>query len=339
MELSGQDPASSRYHKIGYVEEKIDGLLVDLFLEAHAEAPLRIVLDLDSTDVPLHGHQEARFFHGYYDSYCYLPLYIFAGDHLLCARLRPADQDGATGAVDELRRIVAQIRQRWPQIEIVVRADSGFCREELMGWCEQQHVEYVLGLARNERLLHSIGLEMRQAQQQCQKTGKPARVFAAFDYRTHKSWSRSRRVIAKAESIPDKDNPRFVVTSLTAGEPRSLYEDLYCARGEMENRIKEQLCLFSDRLSTETMRANQLRLYFSAMAYALLEALRRLALHGTEWAQPQVDTLRLRLLKIAAQVHRSISLEATLRPRLGGAALLIRHAISRSCPTHRNSAL
>jgi Transposase DDE domain group 1 len=305
MELSGQDPASSRYHKIGYVEEKIDGLLVDLFLEAHAEAPLRIVLDLDSTDVPLHGHQEARFFHGYYDSYCYLPLYIFAGDHLLCARLRPADQDGATGAVDELRRIVAQIRQRWPQIEIVVRADSGFCREELMGWCEQQHVEYVLGLARNERLLHSIGLEMRQAQQQCQKTGKPARVFAAFDYRTHKSWSRSRRVIAKAESIPDKNNPRFVVTSLTAGEPRSLYEDLYCARGEMENRIKEQLCLFSDRLSTETMRANQLRLYFSAMAYTLLEALRRLALHGTEWAQAQVDTLRLRLLKIAAHVQIS----------------------------------
>jgi hypothetical protein len=305
MELSGQDPASSRYHKIGYVEEKIDGLLVDLFLEAHAEAPLRIVLDLDSTDVPLHGHQEARFFHGYYDSYCYLPLYIFAGDHLLCARLRPADQDGATGAVDELRRIVAQIRQRWPQIEIVVRADSGFCREELMGWCEQQHVEYVLGLARNERLLHSIGLEMRQAQQQCQKTGKPARVFAAFDYRTHKSWSRSRRVIAKAESIPDKNNPRFLVTSLTAGEPRSLYEDLYCARGEMENRIKEQLCLFSDRLSTETMRANQLRLYFSAMAYTLLEALRRLALHGTEWAHAQVDTLRLRLLKIAAHVQIS----------------------------------
>jgi Transposase DDE domain group 1 len=305
MELSGQDPASSRYHKIGYVEEKIDGLLVDLFLEAHEEAPLRIVLDLDSTDVPLHGHQEARFFHGYYDSYCYLPLYIFAGDHLLGARLRPADQDGATGAVDELRRIVAQIRQRWPQIEIVVRADSGFCREELMGWCEQQHVEYVLGLARNQRLLHYIGPEMRQAQQQCKKTGKPARVFAAFDYRTHKSWSRSRRVIAKAESIPDKDNPRFVVTSLRAGEPRSLYEDLYCARGEMENRIKEQLCLFSDRLSTETMRANQLRLYFSAMAYTLLEALRRLALHGTEWAQAQVDTLRLRLLKIAAHVQIS----------------------------------
>lgn len=219
MELSGEDPASSRYHKIGYVEEKIDGLLVDLFLEAHAEAPLRIVLDLDSTDVTLHGHQEARFFHGYYDSYCYLPLYIFAGDHLLCARLRPADQDGASGAVDEVRRIVAQIRQRWPQVEIVLRADSGFCREELMGWCEQQHVEYVLGLARNERLLHSIGPEMRQAQQQCKETGKPARVFTAFDYRTHKSWSRSRRVIAKAESIPDKDNPRFVVTSLRAGEP------------------------------------------------------------------------------------------------------------------------
>jgi hypothetical protein len=305
MELAGPDPAGSRYHKIGYSEEAIDGLLVDLFLEAYAEAPPRIMLDLDSTDVPLHGHQERRFFHGYYDSYCYLPLYIFVGDHLLCARLRPADRDGAWGAVEEVRRIVERIRERWPEVQIVVRADSGFCREDLMRWCEEQRVDYVLGLARNQRLLRRIGPELWQARRQCDESVRPARVFTAFDYRTRKSWNRSRRVIAKAEYIPGKANPRFIVTSLAADEPQALYEKLYCARGEMENRIKEQLCLFSDRLSTETLRANQLRVYFSAMAYTLLEALRRLALQGTAWAQARVDTLRLRLLKIAAQVRIS----------------------------------
>ena len=263
------------------------------------------MLDLDATDIPLHGHQEARFFHGYYDSYCYLPLYIFAGDQLLCARLRPADQDGAAGSVEEVERIVSQIRQRWPRVQIIVRADSGFCREELMHWCEDHRVDYVLGLARNERLRKLLDQQMQEARQQNEATGKAARVFTEFGYRTHKSWSRSRRVIAKAEYLPGKENPRFVVTSLAGGEPQPLYEKLYCARGEMENRIKEQLCLFADRLSTETMRANQLRLYFSAMAYTLLEALRRLALQGTEWAQAQVDTLRLRLLKIAAQVQIS----------------------------------
>ncbi len=263
------------------------------------------MLDLDSTDIPLHGHQERRFFHGYYDSYCYLPLYIFAGYHLLCARLRPADQDGAAGSVAEVERIVGQIRQRWPRVKIVVRADSGFCREELMSWCEEHRIDYVLGLARNERLRKLLERPMRQARQQYETTGKAARVFTEFRYRTHKSWSCWRRVIAKAEYIPGKENPRFVVTSLRKDAPQALYEKLYCARGEMENRIKEQLCLFADRLSTETMRANQLRTYFSAMAYTLLEALRRLALRGTEWAEAQVDTLRLRLLKIAAQVKIS----------------------------------
>ncbi len=305
LELSRANQASTRYHKIGYSSEKIDHLLVDLFLESHARRPRRIVLDLDSTDIPVHGHQERRFFHGYYNSYCYLPLYIFAGDHLLCARLRPADQDGAAGAVAEVERIVSQIRQRWPGVEILVRADSGFCREELMSWCEEHHVDYILGLARNERLRRLLERPMREARQQYEATGRAARVFTEFRYRTHKSWSRWRRVIGKAEYIPGKENPRFVVTSLAEGEPQSLYEKLYCARGEMENRIKEQLCLFADRLSTETMHANQLRLYLSAMAYTLLEALRRLALRGTEWAEAQVDTLRLRLLKIAAQVQIS----------------------------------
>ncbi len=305
LELSRANQASTRYHKIGYSSEKIDHLLVDLFLESHARRPRRIVLDLDSTDIPVHGHQERRFFHGYYNSYCYLPLYIFAGDHLLCARLRPADQDGAAGAVAEVERIVSQIRQRWPGVEILVRADSGFCREELMSWCEEHHVDYILGLARNERLRRLLERPMREARQQYEATGRAARVFTEFRYRTHKSWSRWRRVIGKAEYIPGKENPRFVVTSLAEGEPQSLYEKLYCARGEMENRIKEQLCLFADRLSTKTMHANQLRLYLSAMAYTLLEALRRLALRGTEWAEAQVDTLRLRLLKIAAQVQIS----------------------------------
>jgi hypothetical protein len=303
LELSQAD--ATRYHKIVYSPEQIDRLLVDLFLESHATRPRRIVLDLDATDIPLHGHQERRFFHGYYDSYCYLPLYIFAGDQLLCARLRPADQDGAAGAVEEVERIVAQVRQRWPRVQIVVRADSGFCREELMHWCEKHGVDYILGLARNERLRRILGRAMHQAHMQYEATGKAARVFIEFGYRTHKSWSRSRRVIGKAEYIPGKENPRFVVTSLTEDEPQTLYEKLYCARGEMENRIKEQLCLFADRLSAETMRANQLRMYLSAMAYTLLEALRRLALRGTEWAEAQVDTLRLRLMKIAAHVQIS----------------------------------
>lgn len=303
LELSRSEP--SRYHKINYAEEKIDRLLADLFVESHATAPSQIVLDLDATDIPLHGHQERRFFHGYYDSYCYLPLYIFCGDQLLCARLRPADQDGATGAVEEVERIVEQVRRHWPRTRIILRADSGFCREELMRWCEDNQVDYVLGLARNDRLRELVQRQMRESRQQCEATGKAARVFTEFSYRTHKSWSRARRVVAKAEYLPGKENPRFVVTSLGEDEPQVLYEKLYCARGEMENRIKEQFCLFADRLSTESMRANQLRLYFSAMAYTLLEALRRLALAGTEWAQAQVDTLRLRLLKIAAQVQIS----------------------------------
>lgn len=297
-------PRPSRYHKISYSEASIDRLLVNVFLESHATAPPQIVLDLDATDIPLHGHQESRFFHGYYDGYCYLPLYIFAGDHLLCARLRPANQDAAAGAVEEVARIVEQVRERWPQAQVIVRADSGFCREELMRWCEDNGIDYVLGLARNQRLHRRLGPQMHEARQQCEATCQAARVFTEFGYRTRKSWSQQRRVVAKAEYLPGKENPRFVVTSL-AGEPQALYEKLYCARGEMENRIKEQLRLFADRLSTETLRANQLRLYFSAMAYTLLEALRRLGLKGTEWAQAQVDTLRLRLLKIAAQVQIS----------------------------------
>jgi Transposase DDE domain group 1 len=294
-----------RYHKITYSAEALDALLVEIFLEAHQQPLPEIVLDLDVTDMPLHGEQEARFFHGYYGQYCYLPLYIFCGEHLLCARLRPSNQDASAGSVEEVERIVRQIRRRWPQVRVILRADSGFCREELMAWCEKHQVHYVFGFARNPRLRRQIARQLRRAQQEHQRSGKAARVFAEFFYRTRKSWSRRRRVIAKAEYLEKGENPRFVVTSLDASAwpAQTLYEQLYCARGEMENRIKEQLSLFSDRLSTETLRANQLRLYFSSLAYVLMHALRRLALAGTEWASAQVQTIRLRLLKIAAEVR------------------------------------
>jgi hypothetical protein len=294
-----------RYRKIHYDAEAIDQLLLDVFLEAHPEAPEQVVLDLDVTDTPLHGRQEGRFFHGFYDEYCYLPLYIFCGDQQLTVRLREANQDASAGSLAEIQRIVARLRNRWPKVKIILRGDSGFCREELMRWCEDHRVDYVFGLARNDRLRRRIGKTMRRAKVQAKRTGRPARVFTEFRYRTRMSWSRARRVIAKAEQIRDKENPRYVVTSLagSAWRSRALYEDLYCARGEMENRIKEQMLLFADRMSAQTMRANQLRLYLSAAAYVLVEALRRLALQGTEMAQAQVNTIRLRLLKIGALVR------------------------------------
>ena len=298
-------PHTERYHKIGYSAAALDTLLVDVFLEAYQKPPREIVLDLDATDTPLHGEQEGRFFHGYYNQYCYLPLYIFCGEHLLCARLRPANIDASAGSVGEIERIVQQIRRRWPRVHITLRADSGFCREELMAWCEANDVEYVFGFARNERLRRTIAGPLREAKREYRRTGKAARVFVEFFYCTRLSWSRRRRVVAKAEHLAKGENPRFVVTSLPAERwpAQELYERLYCARGEMENRIKEQLSLFSDRLSTETMRSNQLRLYFSSLAYVLVQALRRLALTGTEWATAQVETIRLRLLKIAAEVR------------------------------------
>lgn len=306
LELPG---GSMRYHKIDYVPAKIDTLLCDLFIESHAEAPDEIVLDLDATDIPLYGHQPERFFHGYYDNYCYLPLYIFAGDPLLCARLRPSNVDGAAGALDEVKHIVARLRDKWPQVRIVLRGDSGFCREELMAWCEaeQNRVDFLFGLARNRRLQKIIGKQMQEAKRLHAQTGKATRVFTEFDYKTRKSWARTRRVVAKAEVLDKGENPRFVVTSLGAGAwaARERYEKFYCQRGEMENRIKEQMCLFAYRLSTEEMKGNQLRLYLSALAYTLVEALRRLALKGTEWAEAQVDTIRLKLFKIGALVRIS----------------------------------
>ena len=307
LELGGETP--SRYKKIRYRPEALDELLIQVFLEAHPEAPQQIVLDLDTTDLPLEGHQERRFFHGYYDCYCYLPLCIFAGEHLLCARLRTADRDAAAGSKDEVARIVGRIRATWPAVRIIVRADSGFCREELLKWCEDNGVCYVIGFARNQRLRRIIEPQIEQAAQIHQRTGKVARVFTEFSYQTTTgSWSRPRRVVAKAEQLDGKENPRLVVTNLSAQEwlAQGLYEEFYCARGEMENRIKEQLSLFAYRVSTETMRANQLRVYFAAMAYVLTHGLRRLGLTGTELERAQATTIRLRLLKIGAQIRISV---------------------------------
>ena len=300
---------STRYHKIRPDAEAIERLWVELFLDAHRAAPAEIILDLDATDDPLHGHQEGRFFHGYYDGYCYLPLYIFAGEHLLCAKLRRANIDGAAGAREEIERIVGQIRERWPTVKIILRADSGFCREQLMSWCEQNAVDYLFGLARNSRLVRAIGAELQEAAAESRATQRPARRFQELVYRTRKSWSRPRRVVAKAEQTGDKANPRFIVTSLSMRDfpARELYEDCYCARGEMENRIKEaQLDLFADRLSAATFRANQLRLWLASAAYVLMHTLRRVGLAGTALARSCANTIRLRLLKIGAVVTVSV---------------------------------
>lgn len=314
-----------RYRRIGHDPAAIEDLFVDLFLEAHAKAPERIVLDLDATDDPIHGHQEGRFFHGYYDCHCYLPLYVFCGDHLLAAKLRRSNIDASAGALEEVERIVARIRARWPQVEILLRADAGFAREALMAWCDANRVGYVFGLQRNKRLVERIHGELAQAKAEAQASGQAARRFADFRWTTLKSWSRERRVVAKAEWMAGRGekgaNPRFVVTSLSARafEARRLYEQLYCARGDMENRIKEcQLDLFADRTSAASMKANQLRLWFASMAYVLLAALRRIALAGSRLAKATCGSIRLKLLKIGAQLRIS--------------ARRIRIAMASACP-------
>jgi hypothetical protein len=301
---------ASKYHRIDCDGARVDALLVDLFLDAHRRAPGEIVLDLDNTDIPLHGMQEGRFYHGYYEEHCYLPLYVFCGRHLLLARQRRANVAGSDGAVEEMARIIAQIRRRWPRVRIILRADSGFCNDQLMGWCEANRVDYVFGLARNSRLEAALLEPLAEARRLCIAAGKPARVFREFQYRTLDSWSRTRRVIGKAEHTLDGANPRFVVTSLkrtrVAYDARALYEDLYCARGEAENRIGEQFELFADRASSATMAANQLRMWFSAMAYVLVDTLRRIGLRFTQFADASAQTIRLKLLKLGALVRTSI---------------------------------
>jgi hypothetical protein len=307
LELSR--PEATRYHKISHDPAAIEALLVDLFLDAHAKAPGQIILDLDATDDPLHGQQEGRFFHGYYDCYCYLPLYVFCGRHLLAAKLRRSNIDGSAGAVEEVARIVGRIRRRWPRTRILLRGDSGFAREVLMAWCEANRVDFLFGLARNARLEETVKSEIIAASLDAIRSGRPARRFKDFRYATLDSWNRERRVIGKAEVIGDKANPRFIVTSLTpaAIDARRLYEKVYCARGEMENRIKEcQLDLFADRTSAATMRANQLRLWFASMAYVLLCALRRIGLAHTQFTDATCGTIRLKLLKLGALVRISV---------------------------------
>lgn len=301
----GQD----RHHKLDHDTAAIERLFVDIFLDAHSEPPSRIVLDLDATDDPVYGEQEGRHFHGYYDCYCYLPLYIFCGRHLLAAKLRTSSVDAADGSVAEVARIAAQIRARWPATTIVIRADSGFCRDDLMTWCEANDVQYVLGLAGNSRLVVKLAPELRKARRRAARSGQPARVFADFAYRTRKSWSAKRRVIGKAEWTNGAANPRFIVTNIHAahGPARFLYEDVYCQRGEMENRLKEcQGDLFADRTPAPTMRANQLRLWLSSFAYVLMCAVRRIGLAGTKLAVATCGTIRLKLLKIGALVTISV---------------------------------
>ena len=301
--------AKSRYKKVAADTHAIEAFFVETFLALHQEPPEEIVLDLDATDDPIHGHQAGRFFHGYYNNYCYLPLYIFCGEYLLCAKLRPSDIDAAAGSVKQVAKIVERIRRQWPGVRIVVRGDSGFCRDNLMSWCEANEVDYVLGLAKNSRLKRLLGKELHEAKLQFDATRQASRVFKEFAYKTRKSWNRFRRVIGKAEHLAKGANPRFVVTSLSREEfdARALYEDVYCARGEMENRIKEQqLCLFADRTSCATMRANQLRLWLSSAAYALLAALRQFGLQETEMSQSRCDTIRLKLLKVGAMVRTTV---------------------------------
>ena len=306
------DGREDRYKKIIFWKQSIDELLVEVLIESQERAPEEIVLEVDTTDLPLHGQPEGRFFHGYYDSYCYLPLFIICGEEVLCARLRQSNRDAYAGSLVEIERIVRQIRAAWPEEKIILRGDCGFCRNELMSWCEGKGVDYVLGLARNQRLRRIIGGERWEASEQWKDTGQPGRVFSEFGYRAQKTkrggWERERRVVAKAEHLEGKENPRFIVTSLRSerGVAQALYEGLYCARGDMENRLKEQLSLFADRVSAETMRANQLRLYFSVMAYVLMSGLRRLGLKATELAQAQVSTIRSKLLKIGAQVRVTV---------------------------------
>lgn len=311
LELTPEEPTAEeqRYKKIIMNGEQIDRLFVDIFLQAQGEAPEEIILDVDATDDPLYGKQEGRFFHGYYMDYCYLPLYIFCGEFLLCARLRPSNIDASDGTIEELERIIGQIRSAWPEVRIIVRGDSGFCREEIMAWCETRNIDYVFGFAKNERLKAIITEELQQAQQLYEETKEAARVFKDFRYQTLKSWTRERRLVAKAEYLAKGANPRFIVTSINKKQmdARTLYEQLYCGRGDMENRIKEQqLWLFADRTSAGKMRANQLRLYFSSVAYMLMHALRRLGLGGTQMAKAQCNTIRLKLLKIGAQIKITV---------------------------------
>ena len=310
LELTPADAtAENTYKKVAINTESVDNLLVNVFLESHADIPEEIILDVDATDDPLHGDQEGKFFHGYYKAYCYLPLYIFCGESLLCARLQTSDIDAAAGTVEEVGRIVERIRQVWPDVKILVRGDGGFCREHIMIWCEDNDIDFLFGLPKNSRLGKEIEEELALAKALFQCSGEASRIFKDFCYKTLDSWRWQRRVVGKAEHLAKGSNPRFVVTSLKAEEydAKNLYEKVYCARGDMENRIKEQqLMLFADRTSTNKMLSNQVRLYFSSLAYTLMQTLRRIGLVDTDMAKAQCTTIRLKLFKIGARIRVTV---------------------------------
>ena len=284
---------------------RINQLLVELFIESHKTPPTEIILDFDATDDPVHGKQEGRFFHGYYDQYCFLPLYVFAGEQLLCAYLRQANIDGAKHAWAILALITKRLREAWPGVKIIFRGDSGFCRWKMLRWCDRHGVDYIVGLAKNSVLTKLSETLMISAENAFKETGQKQRLFGELTYAAA-TWDKQRRVIARIEHTDKGENPRFITTSL-AGDGRQLYEQTYCGRGEVENRIKEQqLGLFADRTSCHDFVANQFRLLLSSVAYVLIETLRRTCLAGTELAQAQASTIRLKLLKIGALVQRSV---------------------------------
>lgn len=302
----GSESETDRYHRIALDPEAMSTFFVDLFLDSFEEAPEQIILDFDATDDPLHGQQEGRFFHGYYDCYCYLPLYVFCGHHLLWAQLRTADRDAADGSVDVLKILVPRIRERWPRTRILLRGDSGFARDAILSWCEQNDVGYVTGLARNQRLERMLKPTLERAEEMLSDDEPKIRLFEDLEYETLNSWSRTRRVVGKAEVSSYGRNPRFVVSSIPVEEldAQRLYDEIYCARGDAENRIKEQqLDLFATRTSGRKMRVNQVRLWLSAAAYSLLHALRRLGLVGTRFATAQCGSIRTKLLKIGAVIR------------------------------------
>jgi hypothetical protein len=298
---------NTMYKKIVANDLSIREFFVSQFLKKYPEPPEEIIFDVDATDDPLHGKQEGRFFHGYYDCYCYLPLYIFCGEDILCATLRKADIDASAGTIEELAFIVKIIREHWPEVQIVIRGDSGFCREEIMQFCEENDLKYIFGLARNIRLYRKIGKKMKKVRRKYTKTMTGQKSYKVLQYKTRNSWSRKRKVIAKIEYLPKGENPRFIVTNLSEQDGKHLYEKVYCARGDMENRIKEQqLYLFADRTSTHTFRANQIRLWFASVAYVLMSYLRYFGLTGTELEKAQCQTIRLKLFKIGAQFKVSV---------------------------------
>ncbi len=318
LELSNNK--DTRCHKLPHDPAKVENCLLEMGVRCLPKHAKEVVLDLDAMGHLLHGMQEGRHYSAYYDGYCYLPLYIVVGDVVLWAQLRTSDRDGADGVVPALEKIAAAIRRRCPKARIVVRGDSGFCRDEIMAWCEAQRaIFYCLGLAKNSVLLEKLTPSLVTARlRHCLCGGESVREFAEFEYRTGKSWSRARRVIGKAEVTAAGDNPRFIVTNLPAagfkGEkdrkrfaPARLYEELYCARGEMENVLKQQvLDLQADAMSTHHLASNQLRLWLASFAYLLIERLRTLGCHGTELARATAGTIRLKLLKVAAQVTVSV---------------------------------